>query len=45
MSWLRLALVPPLLALGLWLLGAPFDWVSWKTYTGLAVIAFAVGAI
>lgn len=33
---------PLLIALGLWLIGAPLNWISWKTYVGLLVIAFAV---
>ena len=41
-----LALLPvvlALLALGLWLLGVPLDWTSWKTYAGLVVLALAMG--
>lgn len=33
--------VPFLIALGLWLLGVPLDWASWKTYAGLIVMWIA----
>lgn len=35
--------VPILLALGLWLVGVPLDWASWKTYIGLIVLWIAAG--
>lgn len=37
-----LAFTPALIALGLWLLGVPIDWASWKTYLGLLAISLAV---
>lgn len=37
------SIVPILLAIGLWLLGVPLDWASWKTYAGLLVVAVAAG--
>lgn len=30
------------LTLGLWLLGIPLDWSSWKTYAGIAALWFAI---
>lgn len=42
-SLLLLPVVPALLALGLWLIGVPLDWSSWKTYAGLAIITLAIG--
>lgn len=42
-GWLMVFFISPLLiALGLWLIGVPLNWISWKTYVGLLVIAFAV---
>ena len=41
--FLFLPIIPALLALGLWLLGVPIDWSSWKTYAGLAVLTIALG--
>lgn len=32
---------PLLIALGLWLLGVPLSWTSWKTYAGLIVLWIA----
>ncbi|OJW46202.1 MAG: hypothetical protein BGO63_03790 [Candidatus Accumulibacter sp. 66-26] len=40
--FLSLMLLPAALALGLWLLGFPLDWSSWKTYAGLEVISLAM---
>lgn len=42
-GWLLLFFISPLLiALGFWLIGIPLDWISWKTYAGLLVVAFVV---
>jgi hypothetical protein len=43
-AWLITALlgVPLMTALGLWLLGVPLDWSSWKTFAGLAALAVAM---
>jgi hypothetical protein len=38
-----LPVIPALFALGLWLLGVPLDWSTWKTYAGLAVLALVIG--
>lgn len=32
---------PLLITLGLWLLGVPLNWSSWKTYAGLIVLWIA----
>jgi hypothetical protein len=43
-AWLIAALlgVPACIALGLWLLGIPIDWTSWKTYAGIASLTVAM---
>lgn len=43
-AWFAIALggVPALIILGLWLLGVPLDWSSWKTYAGIVAIAVAM---
>lgn len=42
-GWMMLFFITPLLiALGFWLIGIPLDWLSWKTYAGLLIVAFAV---
>lgn len=33
---------PTLLGVGLWLLGVPLEWSSWKTYAGLVTVILAV---
>jgi hypothetical protein len=33
--------MPTLLGIGLWLLAAPVDWQSCKTYAGLVAVVFA----
>lgn len=37
-----LLLAPMALGCGLWLLGIPLDWGSWKTYAALVLICLAV---
>lgn len=43
-AWLAIALVgvPALIVLGLWLLGVPLDWSSWKTYAGIIALTAAM---
>lgn len=43
-AWFAVPLLAPpiLIALGLWLLGVPLDWLSWKTYAGLVALTAAM---
>lgn len=43
-GWFVLALfgTPSLIAGGLWLLGVPLDWGSWKTYVGIMSLTGAM---